>query len=85
MRLPLLAARLVPPAAHAEAALPTPLRVDQVALARDRRFEVIASRARVRAAAERPTIVAALAEPMVSASVDPERAKARNVSVGQIS
>ena len=71
MRLLLLVATLVPLAAHAETALPTPLRVDQVvALARDRRSEVLASRARVRAAAERPTIVSALEEPIVSASID---------------
>ncbi len=71
MRLLLLVATLVPLTAHAETALPTPLRVDQVvARARDRRPEVLASRARTRAAAQRPTIVSALEEPIVSASID---------------
>ena len=71
MRLLLVVATLVPLTAHAETALPTPLRVDQVVtLARVHRSEVLASRARVRAAAERPAIVSALEEPIVSASVD---------------
>ncbi len=71
MRLLVLAATLVPLTAVAESALPTPLRVDQVvALARERRSEVLASRARIRAAAERPAIVSALEEPIISASID---------------
>ena len=67
MRLLLLVAMLVPLTARAETALPTPLRV---ALAHDRRSEVLASRARIRAAAERPALVSALDEPLVSASSD---------------
>ncbi|MGH2901668.1 MAG: TolC family protein, partial [Solirubrobacteraceae bacterium] len=51
--------------------MPTPLRVSDVArLARTRRLEVAAARARARAAAERPAIVSALEDPDVSASID---------------
>ncbi|MBA3458227.1 MAG: TolC family protein, partial [Deltaproteobacteria bacterium] len=57
--------------AHAEVALPTPLSAQDVAaLARSRRSELIAAKARARAAAERPTIVSALDEPTISVSLD---------------
>ena len=57
--------------ARAETPLPTPLRVgDVVALARSRRPEIVAARARARAAAERPEIVSALEDPVISASID---------------
>lgn len=55
----------------ADASLRTPLRAqDVVALARLKRAEITAARARARAAAERPTIVSALEEPTVSLSVN---------------
>lgn len=58
-------------AARAEPALPAPLRAEQVAaLARGKRAEITAARARVRAAAQRPAIVAALDAPTVSFSLD---------------
>jgi outer membrane protein TolC len=51
--------------------LPAPLKTaDVVRIARERRSEVAAARSRVRAAAERPTIVSALDDPMLSPSVD---------------
>jgi outer membrane protein, heavy metal efflux system len=57
--------------AHAERPLPSPLRADDVAnLARTRRAEITAARARARAAAQRPAIVSALDEPMLSFSLD---------------
>lgn len=57
--------------AHAEAPLPSPLRVgDVIALARGRRAEIVAAKARARAAAERPAIVSALEDPSVFASID---------------
>ena len=59
--------------AHAEAPerLPEPLRLDQVIdYARAHRAEIAASRARARAVAERPAIVTALEDPMVSPSID---------------
>ena len=60
-----------PSAADDQVALPAPLRVtDVVKLAKARRAEVAAARARARAAAERPAIVSALDDPEVSASVD---------------
>src|SRR5581483_3018988 len=52
-------------------ALPAPLRLDQVLqLAHARRPEILAARARARAAAQRPAIVSALEDPMVTGSID---------------
>lgn len=52
-------------------ALPSPLRLDQVLrLARSRRPEITAARARARAAGQRPAIVSALEDPTVTASID---------------
>ncbi len=58
--------------AHGEdAGLPVPLRLaDAVAHARAHRSEIVAARGRSAAAAERPAIVSALDEPMISASLD---------------
>jgi cobalt-zinc-cadmium efflux system outer membrane protein len=57
--------------AYADVALPNPLRAQDVtALARSRRSEIVAAKARARAAAQRPTIVSALEEPTVSFSLD---------------
>lgn len=57
--------------ASAEVALPSPLRVqDVVTFARSRRPEIVAAKARARAASERPSIVSALDEPTVSLSID---------------
>lgn len=57
--------------ARADIALPTPLRVkDVVTLARSRRTEIIAAKARARGAAERPAIVSALEDPVISLSID---------------
>jgi outer membrane protein, heavy metal efflux system len=57
--------------AAADQALPAPLRVDDVArIARTRRLEVTAARARARAEAQRPVVVSALEDPEVFASVD---------------
>ncbi len=57
--------------ARADDALPSPLRVgDVVAIARQRRSEIVAARARAAATAQRPTIVSALDDPMISASID---------------
>lgn len=51
--------------------LPSPLKaVDVVRLARDRRAEVAAARARVQAASERPMIVSALEDPMLAPAID---------------
>jgi outer membrane protein TolC len=51
--------------------LPSPLRlVDVVRIANERRAEIEAARARTRAAEQRPAIVSALADPMVSPSLD---------------
>lgn len=62
---------LAGPAVADDHALPTPLRVtDAVQRARPRRPEVVAARARARAAAERPAIVSSLDDPEVSASID---------------
>lgn len=56
---------------HADVALPSPLRIEQVAtLARSKRAEIAAARARARAAAERPAVVSGLEDPMVFPSVD---------------
>ncbi len=57
--------------AYADVALPSPLSAgDAAALARSRRSEIIAAKARARAAGERPTIVSALDEPTVAVSLD---------------
>jgi cobalt-zinc-cadmium efflux system outer membrane protein len=57
--------------AMADVALPSPLGGREVAdLARTRRSEIIAAKARARAAAERPAIVSALEEPTISVSLD---------------
>ena len=57
--------------ARADDALPAPLRVgDVVAIARQRRSEIIAARARAAATAQRPAIVSALDDPTISASID---------------
>lgn len=57
--------------AYAESALPDPLRAQDVAmLARTKRAEITAARARARAAAQRPAIVSALDDPTVSFSLD---------------
>lgn len=59
------------PAQEGAAALPTPLGLaDVVRLAGQRRAEVEAANARVRAAEQRPLIAAALPDPMVSPSLD---------------
>ncbi len=67
-----VAAALTPIAASADdEALPTPLRIgDVVRLAKAHRAEVVAARARARAAAERPAIVSALDDPEAFASID---------------
>jgi cobalt-zinc-cadmium efflux system outer membrane protein len=52
-------------------ALPSPLRVvDVIRIARERRAEVMAARARASAAMQRPHIVGALPDPMVAFSAD---------------
>lgn len=57
--------------ARADVGLPSPLRVkDVAALARTRRSEIVAAKARARAASQRPAIVSALEEPTVSLSLD---------------
>ncbi len=57
--------------ARADDGLPTPLRVgDVVAIARQRRSEIVAARARAAATAQRPAIVSALDDPIISASID---------------
>lgn len=57
--------------ASADVALPSPLSAQDVAaLARSRRPETTAARARARAAGERPAIVSALDDPTVSVSLD---------------
>ncbi len=67
----LLSLSLVAGVAHAETALPTPLSAEDVAtLARSKRAEITAARARARAAAQRPAFASALDEPTVSFSLD---------------
>lgn len=52
-------------------ALPAPVRVDDVIqLARTRRAELVAARARASAAAERPAVVSALDDPQILSSLD---------------
>ncbi|HET7500983.1 MAG TPA: TolC family protein [Kofleriaceae bacterium] len=61
----------VPASADDQVPLPTPLRVgDAMRIARTRRLEVIAARARARGTAERPAIVSALDDPEVFGSID---------------
>ena len=51
--------------------LPTPFRLEQaLQLARERRAEITAAKARARALAQRPAIVSALDDPMISPSLD---------------
>lgn len=60
-----------PAAADDQLALPAPLGVaDAMRIAKARRLEVVAARARARAAAERPAIVSALDDPEVFPSID---------------
>jgi outer membrane protein TolC len=62
---------LVTSFARAEPSLPSPLRVgDVVSLSRTRRAEILAAKAKARAAGQRPAIVSALDDPVVSASID---------------
>jgi outer membrane protein, heavy metal efflux system len=57
--------------AQTQVALPSPLRlVDVVRIAGERRAEIDVARARTRAAEQRPAIVSALQDPMVSPSLD---------------
>jgi outer membrane protein, heavy metal efflux system len=66
-----LACLAAPAAADDQAALPTPLRVgDVMRIAKARRLEVVAARARAHGAAERPVIVSALDDPEIFASAD---------------
>ena len=69
--IPLILAIFIAHGATADAALPDPLRlVDVAAIAMDGRAEVAAARARADALARRPAIVSALEDPTVSASID---------------
>jgi len=69
--IPLVLALCVAQAEAAEPTLPDPLMLsDVVAIARSGRAEVSAANARAEAAAQRPAIVSALEDPMISASVD---------------
>jgi outer membrane protein TolC len=62
---------LASPLVQADIPLPTPLGVgDVTSLARSRRAEIVAARAKARAAAERPAIVSALEDPTVAISID---------------
>src|SRR4029453_6514579 len=59
-------------AAQTPPVLPSPLSLgDVIRLAGERRDEIQAARARIRAGEARPTIVSALADPMISPSLDP--------------
>jgi outer membrane protein, heavy metal efflux system len=58
-------------AAQSQPLLPTPLGlVDVIRIATERRDEIEAARARIRAAEARPAIVSALEDPMISPSLD---------------
>ena len=58
-------------AAQTPTVLPSPLSLgDVIRLASERRDEIQAARARIRAGEARPTIVSALADPMISPSLD---------------
>ena len=73
IRIVLLAAILAAPAAALgqDVALPSPLTLaDVVRIATERRDEIQATRARVRAGEARPTIVSALDDPMIAPSLD---------------
>ena len=60
-----------PAAAQTTSVLPSPLSLgDVIRLASERRDEIQAARARVRAGEARPTIVSALEDPMISPSLD---------------
>ena len=60
-----------PTAGQTTPALPSPLRLgDVIKLAAERRDEIQAARARIRAGEARPTIVSALEDPMISPSLD---------------
>jgi outer membrane protein, heavy metal efflux system len=60
-----------PMAAQTTHVLPSPLSLgDVIRLASERRDEIQAARARIRAAEARPTIVSALEDPMISPSLD---------------
>lgn len=55
----------------ADSVMPDPLRlIDVAAIALDNRVEVLAAKARADALAQRPAIVSALEDPMISASID---------------
>ena len=61
----------VRPSAQAASSLPSPLGLaDVIRLAGERRDEIEAARARLRAGEARPVIVSALADPMISPSLD---------------
>ena len=61
----------IPLAAQTTPALPSPLSLaDVIRLASERRDEIQAARARMRAGEARPAIVSALADPMISPSLD---------------
>src|SRR5688572_22775195 len=61
----------IPVAAQTTPALPSPLSLaDVIRLASERRDEIQAARARMRAGEARPAIVSALADPMISPSLD---------------
>jgi outer membrane protein TolC len=69
--LALLLVGAFPALADAEEALPQPLAIEDVlAIARSSRAEILAARARARAAAQRPAIVSALDEPTIELAVD---------------
>lgn len=67
----LLLALPMPARAQERDELPSPLRLEDVlAYGRAHRQEIVAARARARAASERPAIVSALEDPMVMPSID---------------
>lgn len=71
MRRAILLLAVSATSAHADIALPSPVSVEDVAaLAHSRRSEIVAARARARAAGERPAIVSALEDPILSVSLD---------------
>ena len=66
-----LAGALALAAPAAAQGVPAPLGLDDaIRIAAERRAEITAARARVRAAEQRPAIVSALEDPMVAASID---------------
>ena len=67
----LLIASIAFPARAVDQELPTPLRLaDVVRIAVEKRAEIAAAMARANAAAQRPAIVGALEDPMISPSID---------------